>query len=162
MRKIINYAERSARAVFFDVDGVLAPYEFGKLRHCISDEEWNDRMSKGEDVYKTIKRSNTLQRFIFNYTFHDNTKNVYALSKSPEDEWRSKFNFVQYNYSIPEDHIIRVNTKDEKIQYLKNFAKTNNIPECEIAIVEDTVETLDKIATAGDFITVHISSFLDY
>jgi len=34
------------------------------------------------------------------------------------------------------------------------------IPENQIAIIEDTVETLDEIANGHDYITVHISSFL--
>ena len=31
----------------------------------------------------------------------------------------------------------------------------------EVAIVEDTVKTLDKIRENGNYITVHISSFID-
>ena len=158
MRKILDYIARNTKAVFFDVDGVLAPYEFGTIRHCISDEEWNEKVSNGEDIYKSIESSSHLAWFIANLT----TERSYALSKSPENEWDSKFNYVRREYDIPKDHIIRVNTKDEKIEFLKNFSKANNIPENQIAIVEDTVETLDKVAAAGDFVTVHISSFLDY
>lgn len=34
--------------IFFDIDGVLAPYEFGIFSHCIDDEEW-DEMVKDND-----------------------------------------------------------------------------------------------------------------
>ena len=34
-------------------------------------------------------------------------------------------------------------------------------PDQEVAIVEDTVKTLDRIRENGNYITVHISSFID-
>lgn len=28
--------------IFFDIDGVLAPYEFGIFSHCIDDDAWDE------------------------------------------------------------------------------------------------------------------------
>ena len=38
---ILQYLLKPEIAVVFDVDGVLAPYEFGYLSHSMSDEEWD-------------------------------------------------------------------------------------------------------------------------
>lgn len=43
---------------------------------------------------------------------------------------------------------------------LNTLRDTLGIPENRIAIVEDTVETLDMIAEKGDYKTIHVSSFL--
>lgn len=36
-----------------------------------------------------------------------------------------------------------------------------DIPQNKIALVEDTVETLDNISKTRDYFTVHVSSFFD-
>lgn len=35
MSKIIDFLLQPDVIIFFDVDGVLAPYEFGEHKHCI-------------------------------------------------------------------------------------------------------------------------------
>jgi len=47
-----------------------------------------------------------------------------------------------------------------KIEEIK-MSKKLDIPQNKIALVEDTVETLDNIAKTRDYFTVHVSSFFD-
>ena len=62
--------------------------------------------------------------------------------------------------NIPDENIVFVKEKSDKLIFLEQLRDKLQIPENKIAIVEDTVKTLDKIAKAGDYITVHVSSFL--
>ena len=45
---------------------------------------------------------------------------------------------------------------------MKNFSNAHDIPEKKIAMVEDTVDTLDMIANESNCSTVHVSSFFAY
>lgn len=158
MNTLMGYLLQTDTVIFFDVDGVLAPYEFGANKHCIDDEEWDRKMTAGEDMYSTVSPIRLFQNFIE----RKGTENVYVCSKASTEEWDSKLKFCYDGYGIPKDHIIRTSSKPEKVEVLKNFAKKHNIPENKIAMVEDTTETLDMIFNNTDCATVHVSSFLDY
>ena len=141
--------------IFFDIDGVLAPYEFGIFSHCIDDEEWDEMVKDKEPLYEGLKSVPILKEFI------DCIKegHAYALFVSG-DEWEDKKKFVMDNYNIPEENIIKVSSKDEKLEVLRKFLKEND--KYPIAIVEDTVKTLDKIyKEIPQVYTVHVSSFFD-
>ena len=70
--------------------------------------------------------------------------------------------FCHEGYGIPMDHIFLTSSKKTKVSILKKFAKDYMIPEEKIAMVEDTVETLDMIGLYSHCATVHISSFFSY
>ena len=62
--------------------------------------------------------------------------------------------------------IMEVTAKDiidkfGKITVLEHIKEIENVSDQEVAIVEDTVKTLDRIRKSGNYITVHISSFID-
>lgn len=40
-KKMIDYLMEKETIVVFDIDGVLAVYEFGDCRHGVDDEVWN-------------------------------------------------------------------------------------------------------------------------
>lgn len=106
-------------------------------------------------MYVELKSVPILKEFI------DRIKegHAYALSVSG-DEWEDKKKFVMDNYNIPEENILKVSSKDEKLEVLRKFLKEND--KYPIAIVEDTVKTLDKIyKEIPQVYTVHISSFFD-
>lgn len=50
--------------IFFDIDGVLAPYEFGIFSHCIDDEEWDEMVKDKEPLYEGLKSVPILKAFI--------------------------------------------------------------------------------------------------
>ena len=144
--------------VVFDTDGVLAPYEWGKNnRHCMPNAEWDERLEQHEDIYKLIRPVKIFQDFIK----QKDIKTIFVCSKSGQDEMASKAAFCKDNYGILAENIQFVKDKADKLCVLDQIRDRLNIPENKIAIVEDTVKTLDMIAADRDYITVHVSSFLD-
>ena len=108
--------------VVFDVDGVLAPYEWGLRKHCMSDKEWTSILESGVDMYSHVKPIKCMQDFIKNK---------------------------------------RIEHKFDKVLFLDELLeKLNTFPE-KIAIVEDTVESLNEIANTRHYYTVHVSSFFE-
>ena len=154
---LFNHLLKKEVVVVFDVDGVLAPYEWGNRKHCVSDCEWNEMLEKGTDVYSDVKPIKVLQKFIK----RKGTENVYVCSVSNTIEYDSKVAFCMKKYSIPENHIMLVKHKTDKVSFLDALSKKMNLPHNKIALVEDTVETLDQVAKL-DFCTVHISSFFNF
>lgn len=90
MSKIIDFLLQPDVIIFFDVDGVLAPYEFGEHKHCISDYEWKQRLKAGEDLYSAVSPIKVFQDFIK----EKGTNNVYVCSKAAPEEYESKKNSV--------------------------------------------------------------------
>ncbi len=158
MSKIIDFLLQPDVIIFFDVDGVLAPYEFGEHKHCISDYEWKQRLKAGEDLYSAVSPIKVFQDFIKK----KGTNNVYVCSKAAPEEYESKKKFCHEGYGIPVDHIFLSSTKKEKVSILRKFAKDHKISEKKVAMVEDTVETLDMIHICSKCSTVHVSSFFSY
>lgn len=154
---LFNHLLKKEVIVVFDVDGVLAPYEFGDKKHCLSDDKWDEMLEKGIDVYSNVTPIKVLQKFIK----RKGTENVYVCSVSSIKEYDSKVAFCMKKYSIPEDHIILVKYKTDKVSFLDALSKAMKLPHNEIALVEDTVETLDQAAKSG-YCTVHISSFFNF
>lgn len=155
-KKVVNELLKDGVIVVFDVDGVLAPYEWGDRKHCLSDEKWTKMLENGEDMYSHIQPVKTLQNFIKN----KNIDEVYVCSKAEQAELKSKMDFCTREYGIKKDHIKCVQHKADKILFLDELAKKLSIPQNNIVLVEDTIETLDKIAQTREYFTVHVSSFM--
>ena len=154
---LFDYLLKKEVTVVFDVDGVLAPYEWGDRKHCVSDDEWNEMLEEGIDVYSNVKPIETLQRFIR----RKGTENVYVCSESNSKEYDSKVAFCMNKYGIPRDHIILVGDKKYKVNFLNGLSLKTNLYHDKIALIEDTVETLNQAARKG-YCTVHISSFFNF
>jgi len=156
-KDLINDLLQENRIVVFDVDGVLAPYEWGFKKHCMTDEEWISVLKLGEDMYSHVKPVKVFQDFISK----KNIENIYVCSKAEDVEYESKKNFCIREYGILEDHIKLVKNKSDKVLFLNELTEELKIPEWDIAIVEDTVDTLNKIANSHMYYTVHVSSFFE-
>ncbi|MCQ2217075.1 MAG: hypothetical protein MJZ33_01160 [Paludibacteraceae bacterium] len=141
--------------VVFDVDGVLAAYEFGTNCHYAS--VWDEAfISETDNPYCNINPLPKLQQFIQEM----NPEDVYVCSVASPFEMEAKGGFVTRNYAIRKENILFVDDKTKKLEaLLKLKAERNDKP---IAIVDDTVKTLDQIFNQGDFLTIHISSFFDF
>ena len=155
MNTLMGYLLQPDTVIFFDVDGVLVPYEFGVNKHCIDDEEWDRKMTAGDSTVSPIK-------LFQNFIERKGIDNVYVCSKASTEEYASKIKFCQDGYGIPSNHIFLVASKTEKLDILRSFSVALDVPEEKIAMVEDTVETLDMIFNNTNCATVHVSSFLDY
>lgn len=109
-------------------------------------------------MYSTVSPIKLFQNFIE----RKGIDNVYVCSKASTEEYASKIKFCQDGYGIPSNHIFLVASKTEKLDILRSFSVALDVPEEKIAMVEDTVETLDMIFNNTNCATVHVSSFLDY
>jgi hypothetical protein len=140
--------------IVFDIDGCLAPYEFGDGFHNIcSNDNW-DSYIEFYDPYESIVPSKTLQDLIK----HLGTENVWVCSRvSSKREQDIKIKFCKEKYGIPEDHVKFVTEKLEKLIVIQQLKPKD----AEIICVEDSIDTLDYIQEHDSKIhTVHISSFL--
>lgn len=156
-KKMMDYLLEKETIAVFDIDGVLAVYEFGDCRHGVDDETWEDSFTEDINPYTYAMPLPKLQEFIKK----KGMDKVFVCSQASLYEQKPKLDFVKDNYGIPEDHVLFVENKTEKVNVLRLLKKSRSVPECRIALVEDTVKTLDSILQCGDYVTVHISSFFD-
>ena len=158
MTRAIDFLMEPGTIVVFDIDGVLAPYEFTPRCHSvIDDDEWFELVRTG-DPYGSLPPVKLIQRMIAEKGRDD----VYACSVSSPDEYVGKQRFVERNYDIDPAHIRFVDAKGEKLGALRAIAAERNVPEAQVAMVEDTVKTLDAIARVSDIATIHVSSLFAY
>lgn len=158
-KKLVDYLKQDGIITVFDVDGVLVPYEYGYLKHCVSDEEWlNGFNDPDNNLYSKMKGLPFLQKFIANKNIDD----VYVCSQADDYESDAKIKFVMNNYNVKRENIFLVKEKSMKVNILNMIRDAKNIPENEIAIIEDTVKTLDAIAKEHNYVTVHVSSLFDF
>lgn len=157
MSEITNYLLDDDVIVVMDVDGVLAPYEFGTYRHSMTDDEWDRLVASGENPYKDVRPIKLMQDFIQK----KGIDKVYTCSKSPSSEITGKRAFIKDNYGLPDDNIYFVANKNTKLVILEELQAKLHLKSSQIAIVEDTVKTLDYIREHSDFVTVHVSSFME-
>ena len=144
----------------FDCDGVLAIYEIGEHRHlgCTNDK-WPEYVKENRP-YDTVMPVPQMQAFIRD----KGIDNSYVCTRvASEAEKEQKLEFIYREYGIPFDHICFVNSTDEKIEYMREIANERcGGNEEKVALVEDTVTTIDAIYETSNFLTVHISSFFTY
>lgn len=114
-------------------------------------------LQTGEDMYSHIQPVKTLQKFIKS----KNIDEIYVCSKAEPAELKSKMDFCIREYGIMPDHIKCVNHKSDKALFLDELSKKLGISQRNIALVEDTIETLDSIAQIRGYFTVHVSSFME-
>lgn len=157
MSKITDYLLKDDVIVVMDVDGVLAPYEFSELSHSMTDDEWDRLVASGENPYKDVRPIKLMQKFIQK----KGIDKVYACSKSPSSEIPGKKAFIKNNYDLPDDNIYFVANKNTKLIILEELQAKLHLKPSQIAIIEDTVKTLDYIRAHSDFVTVHVSSFME-
>jgi hypothetical protein len=56
MSKIEEILENKDSVIAFDVDGVLAPIEYGEYNHYYADDNiWKEEIEKGRDFYKDVR-----------------------------------------------------------------------------------------------------------
>lgn len=155
--KITDYLLKDDVIVVMDVDGVLAPYKFSELSHSMTDDKWDKLVASGESPYKDVRPIKLMQKFIQK----KGIDKVYTCSKSPSSEIPGKRAFIKNNYNLPDDNIYFTLEKTEKLTVLQTLQQKLGLKPSQIAIVEDTVKTLDYIRAHSDFVTVHVSSFME-
>lgn len=154
MTSIVSYLLEPQTAIVFDIDGVLAAYEFGDLCHAaFPDGDW-EAYVREHDPYATARPIALIQRLVE----RKGPELSFACSVAAPYEEAGKRGFVCRNYGIPADHVRMVREKADKVAFLEEVAAGLDLPQRRVAIVDDTVKTLDAIATSSEFVTVHVSS----
>lgn len=154
MSRVMQYLAEPETAVVFDIDGVLAPYEFGDLCHsACPDEDW-EAFVREHDPYAHIRPVRLIQDFVA----AKGPARVFACSVAEDYEASGKRDFVTRNYAIPAENVRIVSSKAEKVEFMREVAGRLGVPERRVALVEDTVKTLNLVMDAGGFVTVHVSS----
>ena len=158
MSKIEEILENKDSVIAFDVDGVLAPIEYGEYNHYYADDNiWKEEIEKGRDFYKDVRVVKTLKDFIDKR----NINNIYVITKVvSEKEFIDKINFLTTKYNILKENCFMVYDDLDKLNILKEINKKYNIEEKYIALVDDTVSVLNNIMDNSKYTTIHISTFL--
>lgn len=150
--------------VIFDIDGVLAKYEFGDHNHNLcSDEEWDNNVAfYAPTIYDSAKPVKLFQGLIRN----KKPGSVYTCSVAKGDEKYAKTSFVRRFYNIPEENILFVDSKDKKLfaieaTRLQKRMQGFDIPDEKFIMVDDSIKVLTHIQDNSDFSTCHVSSFLE-
>ncbi len=153
----ILYAEDSV--IVFDIDGVLAAYEYGSYNHnACREADWNDFVSH-EEVYDKARPLKVLQKYV-----HKKGKDqVFVCSQADEHEREQKCRFVEENYGIDKSHIFFVKQKADKLGIMKEIQKTRypSLEDRKLVMVDDSTEVLNNIQENSNFSTVHISTFME-
>lgn len=158
MSKIKEILESKNSVIVFDVDGVLAPLEYGEYNHYYAnDEEWAEEIERGTDFYDDVRVIKTMKDFIDT----KNINNIYVITKAMnEKEFECKIRFLSKNYGILKDNCYMVYKDNEKLNRLDEIRDKTNIDDRLIVMVEDTVSILNHIMENSKYTTVHISTFL--
>lgn len=147
------YNEKSEEGDFYFKENELD--NFARKENDMSIIElWEKRSIEKIDKEAEIK---LMQEFIQK----KGVDKVYTCSKSPLSEIPGKKAFIKDNYNLPDDNIYFTLEKTEKLTVLQTLQQKLGLKPSQIAIVEDTVKTLDYIRAHSDFVTVHVSSFME-
>ena len=153
---VANLLQKDVTPVF-DVDGVLCVYEMGMFHHmAVCNKDWPEYV-KTNRPYDTAHPVQQMKAFIYD----KGPENVHICSVAYSDEEEAqKQDFITREYGIPVENMRFVRSTEDKKTYLKELAKDKK--ECQIALIEDTLKTIDDIYETTDFLTLHVSSFFSY
>lgn len=151
----------------FDIDGVLAAYEYGfKCHNFCKPKEWNE-----DKIIKTYKSARCPQTMIDFISSRDIKKNFVCSVANSDIERIEKLKFVIHSYpNINITNIFFVDKPEDKLNILHNiytrvYYMQENIhryqDQSDIFMVDDSIEILNYIHENSYFSTLHISSFLD-
>lgn len=159
--RIMELLKDKKSVVVFDVDGVLAAYEYGERNHnaCL-DSEWDEYL-KTNDAYAKARPLVTLQRFLAEYKSRDQ---IFACTQAAnEKEFEKKAAFVVRNYPIDRENIYMVESKPDKLNMLRKIHKEffADLDEQYIIMVDDTIAVLTNIQENSGYSTAHITSFIE-
>lgn len=163
MRNILDIAKADNIITVFDFDGVLGSYEYGKHNHAIPSDKWTTFV-KNEHPFKAGKPFVRSFKTVQNFIKQKNKEDVYVCTVVESiEELIGKREFAVREYNILPDHVHAVSSNQEKLTYLQHLhqIKYGNIEENNIAMIEDNVEILEHIMKHSNFLTIHISSFLE-
>lgn len=160
MSKIMDLLNDEKAVIIWDVDGVLAAYEYGERNHnAVTDAEWIEYLKKNH-TYRTARPLKTLQKWMKD---HGNPERMYVCTKAANEyELEEKIQFVLKNYPIKRENIYYSKYNDDKLLCLNGLKlKYPDLEDKYFIMVDDSVSVLNNIQENSDFSTMHISSFME-
>lgn len=156
---VLRYLMNKYVICVFDIDGTLASYHFSRIRHSVSENIWKQEVTSG-GAYEKLRGVPIFKKFISKKIETDGQ--VYVCSVAQQFEKEHKLEFVRREFGdYLANNTVFVEHKEDKLAYLRELQllQQTAISESSIAIIDDTVKTLDGIANQSAFITVHTSTF---
>ena len=132
--------------VVFDLDGVLAKYDFGELGiKLVSEHEWV-RANMQRSMYEFVQKTSLFNELIA----EKNENDMYVLSTAFSSfEQKSKIDFLAREYSaFKESNIIFVARDEFKVDILKELREiydNTNKHYKRIVLIEDTVKIMASV-----------------
>lgn len=80
--------------------------------------------------------------------------------KEKFEEYKNNGDYVVYTMDTHNSDYLNT-SEGKKLPVLQTLQQKLGLKPSQIAIVEDTVKTLDYIRAHSDFVTVHVSSFME-
>lgn len=162
VQNLLNYLMQPDVYTVFDIDGTLGVYLFGELRHSACEDSMWEAFVKESKPYTTMIEAPYQMKDFIEQKTKLNAKSVHVCSVSKQYEIEDKGNFIVKEYpTIMHENIHFVGDKSEKIYVLNEIAKVAGGEE-KVALIDDTIKTLDGIFLQSKFITVHNSVFFMY
>lgn len=155
MRSLEKFLLNPNTIIVLDIDGVLAEYQFNTYHVAIHmcDQDWETFVKQQKPYTTIIKPIPRLQQLVK----AKEKKNTYVLSVAEEYEKADKTEFCKKHYKLNTNQIIFVSKRKDKLTKLEQIQ--NKIPEKQIVMIDDTVETLNYIhKTNPNIYTLHVSS----
>lgn len=163
VQNILDIAKADNIITVFDFDGALGSYEYGTHNHAIPSDKWTTFV-KNEHPFNAGKPFVRPFKAVQNFIKQKSKEDVYVCTVVESmEELIGKREFAVREYGILPNHVHAVSSNQEKLTYLQHLhqIKYGNIEENNIAMIEDNVEILEYIMKHSNFLTIHISSFLE-
>ena len=161
MSKIMDLINDENAVIIWDVDGVLAAYEYGERNHnAVSDAEWIEYLRQ-HHTYENARPLTTIQKWMAD---HGNPERMYVCTKVEDGyELKQKVKFVTKNYPIKKENIYHSKKDDHgKLTCINGLKlKYPGLEDKYFIMVDDSVSVLNWIQENSNFSTMHISSFME-
>ncbi len=148
---------------FFDIDGTLSIPIYninGKIKCGCEEEWWKNQNDIDDNTYRLCRTPKQIKLFIEDL-IKNNVKCFVLSTEKHESAKQNKIRFINERYSEIFTNIFFVEKDDDKIDFLLNFAKENNVDNTDIYYLDDAFSLCIK-ASCEDINAHHISEFLEY
>ena len=160
MRSKIKELLMDDNSIFiFDVDGVLAPIEYGEYTHYYADDDmWAQEIENGTNFYKDVRVVKEFKDFIDKRDINK----IYVITKvMNEKEFDQKLEFLSNSYGIIKDNCYMVTKDLDKLSKIDEIKKKYpDIEDKYLLMIDDTVDILSYVMQNSNYSTVHVSTFL--
>lgn len=145
------------KVVFWDLDGVLAPYRFNGHISCPEDY----RTATEEEVEAGVFWNRLPSKHIQNIVKSIDAKQQICITQYVlEEESTDKLSWIHEHFKKIHRTILMC-MEDAKAIVLSSHCEREGIDKKDVIVIDDDVKTLEQLETAG-FDAWHVSSLMDF